>query len=272
LSKLVDKLEDRKVKLNMFKKFYLIISSSIFFLISFNTHAGYGSGELKFSDNAVYAFQQYIEGKKGKPERFFISLDGKTTHWWYCPFSQCAPMGDTQEAKKCTKRAGVECKTFAVGRSIKWDNGVDKKALKIKFKSKDSIQEIKDKLTQLGFYGSSNVDKIKKNTSTNKKKYSLKGERSIALQWEGYSDLIAGTINFDEKNYQGTLKLPLPNNDGTCNGSYTLQEGGNGVWQMTCTNNKGASGTLKWDGSGGVTGKGRDYKNKKLKFTVAKKS
>ena len=84
--------------------------------------------------------------------------------------------------------------------------------------------------------------------------------------------MIAGTIKFNEKNYKGTLKLPLPNNDGTCNGSYTLQEGGNGVWQMTCTNNNGASGTLKWDGSGGVTGKGRDYKNKKLKFTVAKKS
>lgn len=142
----------------MFKKFYLIISSSIFFLISFNTHAGYGSGELKFSDNAVYAFQQYIEGKMGKPERFFISLDGKTTYWWYCPFSECASMGDTQEAKKCSKRAGVECKTFAVGRSIKWNNGVDKKSLKIKFTSKDSIQEIKDKLTQLGFYGDGSIN------------------------------------------------------------------------------------------------------------------
>ena len=60
--------------------------------------------------------------------------------------------GDTQEAKKCTKAAGgIECKTFAVRRSIKWDNGVDKKALKIKFTSKDSIQDIKDKLTKLGF-------------------------------------------------------------------------------------------------------------------------
>ena len=245
----------------------------IFFLIPYNSHAGYGSGELKLSDNAVYDFQRYIQGKLGRPGKFFISIDGKTSHWWYCPVSQCAPMGDTQEARLCTKSAGgVECKTFAVRRSIRWDNGVDKKALKIKFTSKDTIQEIKDKLTKLGFYGSSDDDKIKSKTSTIKKQYSLKGKRSIALQWEGYSDLIAGTISFDEKNYQGTLKLPLPNNDGTCNGSYTLQEGGNGVWQMTCTNNKGASGTLKWDGSGGVTGIGRDYKNKKLKFTVAKKS
>jgi len=256
----------------MLKKLIAILFLNILFVS--NVNAGYGSGELKLSENAIYEFQRYIQGKLGKPEKFFISTDGKTTHWWYCPYSQCTPMGDTQEAKKCSRRAGgVECKTFAVRRSIKWDNGVDKKALKIKFKSKDSIQEIKDKLTALNFYGSSDVKETKPNTSNYiKKKYSLKDERPIALQWEGYSDLIAGTIKFDEKNYQGTLKLPLPNNDGTCNGSYKLQEGGNGVWQMTCTNNKGASGTLKWDGSGGVTGIGRDYKNKKLKFTVAKKS
>tara|TARA_S200000501_G_scaffold259_1_gene256 strand:+ start:515 stop:1285 length:771 start_codon:yes stop_codon:yes gene_type:complete len=256
----------------MLKKLIAILFLNILFVS--NVNAGYGSGELKLSENAIYEFQRYIQGKLGKPEKFFISTDGKTTHWWYCPYSQCTPMGDTQEAKKCSRRAGgVECKTFAVRRSIKWDNGVDKKALKIKFKSKDSIQEIKDKLTALNFYGSSDVKETKPNTSNYiKKKYSLKDERPIALQWEGYSDLIAGTIKFDEKNYQGTLKLPLPNNDGTCNGSYTLQEGGNGVWQMTCTNNTGASGTLKWDGSGGVTGIGRDYKNKKLKFTVSKKS
>ena len=256
----------------MLKKLIAILFLNILFVS--NVNADYGSGELKLSENAIYEFQRYIQGKLGKPERFFISTDGKTTHWWYCPYSQCTPMGDTQEAKKCSRRAGgVECKTFAVRRSIKWDNGVDKKALKIKFKSKDSIQEIKDKLTALNFYGSSDVKETKPNTSNYiKKKYSLKDERPIALQWEGYSDLIAGTIKFDEKNYQGTLKLPLPSNDGTCNGSYTLQEGGNGVWQMTCTNNTGASGTLKWDGSGGVTGIGRDYKNKKLKFTVSKKS
>lgn len=256
----------------MLKKLIAILFLNILFVS--NVNADYGSGELKLSENAIYEFQRYIQGKLGKPEKFFISTDGKTTHWWYCPYSQCTPMGDTQEAKKCSQRAGgVECKTFAVRRSIKWDNGVDKKALKIKFKSKDSIQEIKDKLTALNFYGSSDVKETKPNTSNYiKKKYSLKDERPIALQWEGYSDLIAGTIKFDEKNYQGTLKLPLPNNDGTCNGSYTLQEGGNGVWQMTCTNNTGASGTLKWDGSGSVTGIGRDYKNKKLKFTVSKKS
>lgn len=104
------------------------------------------------------------------------------------------------------------------------------------------------------------------------KKYSESGERSIALSWDGYENLIAGTVEFDEADYKGTLNLPLPNNDGTCDGSYSLQEGGKGTWQIACTNDMGAAGTLKWTETGGVTGKGRDHNDKKVKFTISKKS
>ena len=31
----------------------------------------------------------------------------------------------------------------------------------------------------------------------------------------------------------------MPNNDGTCDGTYSLQEGGMGTWQITCTNKMG---------------------------------
>ena len=84
---------------------------------------------------------------------------------------------------------------------------------------------------------------------------------------EGYNDLIAGTIKFDE-NYQGTLKLPLPSNDGTVMDllHYKRVVMVYGKWHAQTIR---ASGTLKWD-SGSVTGTGRDYKNK-TKFTVAKK-
>ena len=102
------------------------------------------------------------------------------------------------------------------------------------------------------------------------KKYELKGERSIALSWEGYEDLIAGTVKFDETDYKGTLNLPLPNNDGTCDGTYSLQKGGKGTWQIACSNNMGVAGTLKWVEDGGVTGTGRDHNDKKVKFTVSK--
>ena len=258
----------------MLKKIIAILFLKILFVSNVNANP-YGRGELKLTSGMVDYFIKYIRGERGKrPSDFYVTLDGTDGIYWYCGYaSQCAGGAASLDIKECERKTGKECAKFAKGRSVKWKNGINPgKGKESRFNSKDSTQEIKDKLTKLGFYGSSDVDKIKSKTSTTKNQYSLKGARSIALQWEGYSDLIAGTINFDEKNYQGTLKLPLPNNDGTCNGSYTLQKGGNGVWQMTCTNNNGASGTLKWDGSGGVTGIGRDYKNKKLKFTVAKKS
>ena len=94
----------------------------------------------------------------------------------------------------------------------------------------------------------------------------------MALSWDGYSNLIAGTVKFNESDYKGVLNLSLPNNDGTCKGSYSLQADGKGTWQISCTNNMGAAGTLKWVKDGAVTGTGRDHNDKKVKFTVSKKS
>ena len=131
--------------------------------MSNTSFAGYGSGELKFSENAVRSFQAYLQVKKGTPMRFLISADGSYTSWWYCPYSQCQAGGDTQEAKKCTAASGSQCSTFAVRRSVKWTNAQtqDAKGKEKRFKSKDSITEIKTKLTTLGFYGSNAVERKK---------------------------------------------------------------------------------------------------------------
>jgi len=131
--------------------------------MSNTSFAGYGSGELKFSESSVRNFQAYLQGKKGSPMRFLISADGSYTSWWYCPYSQCEAGGDTQEAKKCTAASGSQCFTFAVRRSVKWTNAQtqDAKGKEKRFKSKDSITEIKTKLTTLGFYGSNAVERKK---------------------------------------------------------------------------------------------------------------
>ena len=182
------------------KKLIAILFLNILF--ASNANAGYGSGELILNDNVVYSFQRYLKGKKGKPMRFLVTEDGKNSFWWYCPYSECASGGDTQEAKKCTARHGVSCQTFAVGRSIKWKNGTDARALKIKFKSKDSIQEIKDKLTALNFYGSSNVQKSKPKTSNyiNKKtKQKNKNSSDIVSQLEDLNKLFkSGALTKEE--------------------------------------------------------------------------
>ena len=49
----------------------------------------------------------------------------------------------------------------------------------------------------------------------------------------------------------------------------SLQKNGKGTWQISCTNDMGAAGTLKWIKDGGVTGQGRDYNDNKVKFTVS---
>ena len=184
----------------MMKKLIAILFLNILF--ASNANAGYGSGELILNDNVVYSFQRYLQGKKGKPVRFLVTEDGKNSFWWYCAYSNCVPGGDTQEAKKCTARHGVACQTFAVGRSIKWKNGSDARALKIKFKSKDSIQEIKDKLTALNFYGSSNVQKSKPKTSNyiNKKtKQKNKNSSDIVSQLEDLNKLFkSGALTKEE--------------------------------------------------------------------------
>ena len=132
-------------------------------LMSNTSFAGYGSGELKFSENAVRNFQAYLQGKEGTPMRFLISTDGSYTYHWYCPYNSCEAGGDTREAKICSAKSGKQCSTFAVRKSVKWTNAQTKnaKGKEKRFSSKDSITEIKTKLTALGFYGSNTVDRKK---------------------------------------------------------------------------------------------------------------
>jgi len=137
---------------------------------------------------------------------------------------------------------------------------------KIKFAEKFYGKKVSNK-----FFEKNNWILDEKDT-TNKiisKKYNLEEKKSIAISWEGYDSLIAGLVNFNEIDYKGTLNLSLPNGDGECNGSYSLQKDGKGTWQIGCTNNMGAAGTLKWDKISGVIGNGRDHNDKKVKFTVA---
>ena len=251
------------------------------FLIT-NAHSGdIGEGEFKMEDFLIDYFHQYITIKGGKsPETFVVATDGSYAMYWYCPTGSCRAGGDNVKIRQCEIKAGTACKTFARGKTIKWKNGINPGRGKVsRVSSKWSKEELVAKLTELGFVGETNLSTTNSSENNKKdetkdilgKKYELKGKRSIALSWDGYSDLIAGVINFDEENYKGTLNLSLPNYDGTCEGTYSLQADGKGTWQIGCTNKMGAAGTLKW-GDGGVTGSGRDHNDKKVKFTVAKQS
>jgi hypothetical protein len=265
------------------KKIIGIIILSI--LLSSTSFAGVkkGKGEVTMTANTVDFFIKYIRGKKSQvPLAFILSSDGSWSDYWYCPMMKSCRAGNFMPTiRECEEKTGVDCGLFARKKTILWKNDINPgkgKASRISSKWNDA--EIRAKLTELGFLGggsstsTTTTPKITKKKETKKvvKKYEIKGERSIALSWDGYEDLIAGTIKFNEANYKGTLNIPLPNNDGTCDGTYSLQEGGKGTWQIACSNNMGAAGTLKWTENGGVTGKGRDHNDKKVKFTVSKKS
>ena len=236
------------------------------------------------------------KGQKTKPLLFTLSETGDSYQYNYCSFSTCREPNKHKAILGCQKYSnGTPCFTFATKKKIVWKNDQNPKGLRLIKELKHGRNHVAQLIKDAGYYNGditllrgyqtevltpskSSSDRVTKKVEKKKeskeitKKYELKGERSIALSWDGYEDLIAGTVEFDEADYKGTLNIPLPNNDGTCDGTYSLQEGGKGTWQIACTNNMGAAGTLKWTKNGGVTGSGRDHNDKKVKFTVSKKS
>ena len=116
----------------------------------------YGEGELKLSDRVVKYFLEYIGGKGFKsPGAFYVTLDGYGAMYWYCADgSNCAEGSTKTQEIQCEQVAGSKCKRFARKRTIKWKNGINPGKGKIsRISSKLDLNELKAKLTELGFYG-----------------------------------------------------------------------------------------------------------------------
>ena len=284
--------------------FFLTLSSLIsnysFSLVSITgsktVKSNYGSGNIALSESRISGFKHYLRKSymnmktskpsrgKYKPVAYFYSKENGEA---------CAAYGlgngfdETYDIdsiyKSCEKKYG-KMYIFAVGRTIVWDNGNDAKRKDRTFKSKDTDQQIEEKLKKLGFIGGTNFVTKKSNLRTshkksvsNKKNNTTTGTRSIAMSWDGYDNLILGKLSFKEKNLKGSIKLDLPKNNGECDGEYTFNSNSkstfvNGVWSLNCANKMSASGTLSWNTKdGSVTGEGKDNHNKSVKFTVGKK-
>ena len=271
-----------------------------------NSFAKTGKGELKLSKYTMETLMMYMYGranpkwsdgvdKKNKPMLMTVSEDGKSSHYYYCPYTECQTGNYVYKSiKACEKGSnGSPCYLFATKRRIKWKNSINTKYTNISSKLLKEPYEIAKIIQDLGFYDgditelpgidykTGALDDSKKITGENNKKdekkivkkKEAKGERSVAISWDGYEELIIGTVGYEESDDGKTsMSLELPNNDGSCEGTYLLQNGGKGTWLLACSNNMGAAGTLNWNDDGSVTGSGRDYKDKKVKFTVAKQS
>ena len=135
----------------------------------------FGHGDLKLTDIAIDGFIRFIKGKgKNTPYMFSVSEDGKVFDAWICPGGpgQCSGGNHKVVNKSCLKiskkyGSGAKCSVFAENRTVKWDNGINKKT---KFKSKWTGAEIIAKLTELGFY----VNDSTTTTKTEEKKETKK--------------------------------------------------------------------------------------------------
>ena len=118
-----------------------------------NANAGYGKGELTITETGVSGFYEYLQGRKGKPMRAVVTSDGSEFFWMYCPAAQCQASNDSQAISYCERKQDLPCATFAVGRSVKWKNGINPGGKAASIKKSMTLDEVRDKLAALGFLG-----------------------------------------------------------------------------------------------------------------------
>ena len=153
------------------------------FSLNVNAASKWGKGELQLDDYVVEKFIEYLRIKPpGTPWQFAVSLDGRGYNYYYCPTgADCGGGGlSGQILEECSRYSnGVECLLFASRRTIRWKNGINPaKGKASRLSGKWSDNEIKAKLTELGFYNNDFLDTTTTPKIT-KKKETKKVEKKI---------------------------------------------------------------------------------------------
>ena len=151
-----------------FRLILSIILSIVLSLLLFNpSYAKWGKGQLKLSKYTMEFVLMYMYGagnkkysgaatRKNDPDIMAISIDGKSSYYYYCPAAYRAS-GCTQTSLMrktilhCEKESnGTPCFIFAKKRRIVWKNGGAK--LTIKKKDLKSPYVVAKKIKDAGFY------------------------------------------------------------------------------------------------------------------------
>ena len=184
------------------KKFIIFVF--LLFIFSSKSYAAQdGRGELQLTEQAVNSFIRYIKGdtskgksRSNKPLVLWISNDGNLAYWWYCPYERCTPSNGNEERKFCEKESNQSCSRFARGRYVRWDNGINPKGKAAKFNSKMTENEIRNKLTKLGFYNNNIATNTEVNDSTDE---ITSSDKSLLEQLETLTQMFKdGLINEEE--------------------------------------------------------------------------
>jgi hypothetical protein len=191
------------------KRFFVFIF--LLFIFSSKSYAALdGRGELQLTDQAVNSFINYIKGdtSKGKslfnkPMSYWISNDGNLGFWWYCPYERCNSNG-SEERRICENESNQSCSRFARGRYVRWDNGINPKGKAAKFNSKMTENEIRNKLTKLGFYNNN----ITANSEINDSKDEITSkDKSILEQLEALTQMFKDGLISEEEFQKAKKKI-----------------------------------------------------------------
>ena len=134
-------------------------------LLTNNSFARWGKGELKLTQEAMEVVMMYMYGagntsysgagkRTHNPEVMAVSADGTSYNYMYCPIEYhdgCVAPNTGRVIKGCEKYSnGSPCFIFAKKRRIVWKNGGPK--VKIKRKDLKSPYVVAKKIQEGGFY------------------------------------------------------------------------------------------------------------------------
>ena len=144
---------------------YIVLFISFILLQTNTSHAKWGKGELKLTQEAMEVVMMYMYGagnsnysgagkRTHNPEVMAVSADGTSYQYLYCPVEYhdgCVAPNTGQVIKACEKYSnGSPCFIFAKKRRIVWKNGGPK--VKIKRKDLKSPYKVAKIIQDAGFY------------------------------------------------------------------------------------------------------------------------
>jgi hypothetical protein len=96
----------------------------------------------------------------------------------------------------------------------------------------------------------------------------------VAVNWEGFQELMLGKMYAEQTGEKGTFDIPLQDGSGACRGTWQRTSGGQGgepyargTWAVSCENGQAASGTFENTGARKGTGNGTDAKGRNVRIT-----
>lgn len=196
-----------------------------------------GTGPVTLTVQQQAGFERW-RTSTAPPLHFFLAGNGRY-YYTFCPAAvagQCSGADAYEWQSVCEKRFG-SCKLYAEFGEVVWRGKVTAPTV-----ARDQVSPPRYE------------------------------KRPLAAKWEGVTEMIAGTVEYENGMPNGRVRLTIPGIQTKCAGTYQVQRGGKGTWSLACNDGQSASGTLqthgRWRGSSGT---GKDTKGRRLEFTVGAK-